>query len=183
MAVRSLRSWRRTIWQAASSTPRRARSSGARSFQTSSSGNRDHGRLGGLLCGATRCRRRARRARLRRAVTPPQENPILCLASGSRTPRAHVLMAILVISSFMLMPEQSLTALGLEIAAVGVLLFFVGSGMEIYALRKVNLQNRRPFIGNLVLLEIGILTFIVGGVLLLFGIESGFYCIAAGVIV
>ena len=65
-------------------------------------------------------------------------------------------MAILVISSFMLMPGQSLTALGLEIAAVGVLLFFVGSGMEIYALRKVNLQNRRPFIGNLVLPEIGI---------------------------
>ena len=94
-----------------------------------------------------------------------------------------VLMAILVISSFMLMPGQSLTALGLEIAAVGVLLFFVGSGMEIYALRKVNLQNRRPFIGNLVLLEIGILPFIVGGVLLLFGIESGFYWIAAGVIV
>ena len=86
-----------------------------------------------------------------------------------------VLMAILVISSFMLMPGQSLTALGLEIAAVGVLLFFVGSGMEIYALRKVNLQNRRPFIGNLVLLEIGILPFIFGGVLLLFGIESGFY--------
>ena len=86
-----------------------------------------------------------------------------------------VLMAILVISSFMLMPGQSLTALGLEIAAVGVLLFFVGSGMEIYALRKVNLQNRRPLIGNLVLLEIGILPFIFGGVLLLFGIESGFY--------
>ena len=86
-----------------------------------------------------------------------------------------VLMAILVISSFMLMPGQSLTALGLEIAAVGVLLFFVGSGMEIYALRKVNLQNRRPFIGNLVLPEIGILPFIFGGVLLLFGIESGFY--------
>lgn len=94
-----------------------------------------------------------------------------------------VLMAILVISSFMLMPGQSLTALGLEIAAVGVLLFFVGSGMEIYALRKVNLQNRRPFIGNLVLPEIGILPFIVRGVLLLFGIESGFYWIAAGVIV
>ena len=50
-----------------------------------------------------------------------------------------VLMAILVISSFMLMPGQSLTALGLEIPAVGVLL--------------------------------------------LFGIESGFYWIAAGVIV
>ena len=63
-----------------------------------------------------------------------------------------VLMAILVISSFMLMPGQSLTALGIEIAAVGVLLFFFGSG-------------------------------IVGGALLLFGMESGFYWIAAGVIV
>jgi hypothetical protein len=59
----------------------------------------------------------------------------------------------------MLMQGQSLTALGMEIAVVGVPLFFVGSGMEVYALRKVNLQNRRPFIVNLVLLEIGILPF------------------------
>jgi hypothetical protein len=94
-----------------------------------------------------------------------------------------VLMAILIISSFMLIPGQSLTALGIEIAAVGVLLFFVGSGMEVYALRKVNLQNRQAFILNLVLLELGILPFIVGGALLLFGMENGFYWIAAGVIV
>ncbi len=94
-----------------------------------------------------------------------------------------VLMAILTISSFMLMPGQSLNALGIEIVAVGVLLFLVGSGMEVYALRKVSLQNRPAFIVNLVLLELGILPFIIGGVLLLLGMEGGFYWIAAGVIV
>lgn len=94
-----------------------------------------------------------------------------------------VLMAILIISSFMLMPGQSLNALGIEIASVGVLLFLVGSGMEVYALRKVSLQNRPAFIVNLALLELGILPFIVGGVLLLLGVEGGFYWIAAGVIV
>jgi modulator of FtsH protease len=94
-----------------------------------------------------------------------------------------VLMAILIISSFMLMPGQSLNALGIEIAVVGVLLFLVGSGMEVYALRKVNLQNQPAFIVNLVLLEFGILPFIVGSILLLLGIEGGFYWIAAGVIV
>jgi modulator of FtsH protease len=36
---------------------------------------------------------------------------------------------------------------------------------------------------NLVLLELGILPFIIGGVLLLLGMEGGFYWIAAGVIV
>lgn len=94
-----------------------------------------------------------------------------------------VLMAILIISSFMLMPGQSLNALGIEIAVVGVLLFLVGSGMEVYALRKVNLQNQPAFIVNLVLLEFGILPFIVGSILLLLGSEGGFYWIAAGVIV
>jgi hypothetical protein len=94
-----------------------------------------------------------------------------------------VLMAILIISSFMLMPGQSLNALGIEIASVGVLLFLVGSGMEVYALRKVSLQNRPAFIVNLALLELGILPFIVVGVLLLLGVEGGFYWIAAGVIV
>jgi len=90
-------------------------------------------------------------------------------------------MAILIISSFMLMPGQSLTALGIEIAAVRVLLFLVGSGMEVYALHKVNLQSREAFIINLVLLEFGIIPFIVGGLLLLFGMERGFYWIVAGV--
>jgi len=90
-------------------------------------------------------------------------------------------MAILIISSFMLMPGQSLTALGIEIAAVGVLLFLVGSGMEVYALRKINLQNRQAFIFNVVLLEFGIIPFIVGGLLLVFGMERGFYWAAAGV--
>jgi modulator of FtsH protease len=55
--------------------------------------------------------------------------------------------------------------------------------MEVYALRKVNLQNQPAFIVNLVLLEFGILPFIVGSILLLLGIEGGFYWIAAGVIV
>jgi hypothetical protein len=94
-----------------------------------------------------------------------------------------VLMAIFIISSFMLMPGQSLGTLGFEVAVTGLALGAVGTAIETYALRKVDLQNREAFIANLVLLEIGILPYVAGGVLLLLGDASGFYWVAAGVII
>jgi modulator of FtsH protease len=94
-----------------------------------------------------------------------------------------VLMTILIISSFMLMPGQSLTLLGIEVAAVGFILFVVGTGMEVNALRRVTLQNRNAFIANLIVLELGVLPYVLGGVLLLLGDASGFYWIATGVII
>jgi hypothetical protein len=94
-----------------------------------------------------------------------------------------VLMTILIISSFMLMPGQSTTLIGIEVAAVGFILFVIGTGMEVYALRRVTLQNRNAFIADLIVLELGVLPYVLGGVLLLLGTASGFYWIAAGVII
>lgn len=94
-----------------------------------------------------------------------------------------VLLLILIVSSFMLMPAQSLTVLAMEIAAIGFVFWAIGTAIEVYTLRNVALRNRRAFIGNLVLLEHALLPYVVGGVLLMLGVASGFYWIAAAVIV
>jgi hypothetical protein len=94
-----------------------------------------------------------------------------------------VLMAVLIVSSLMLVPGQSLTVLGTEIAVLGFVFLVIGTSIEISALRKVSPQNRHSFIANLILLELGILPYVVGGILLMLDFGSGFYWIAAGVIV
>jgi hypothetical protein len=94
-----------------------------------------------------------------------------------------VLMGVLIISSFMLMPRQSLVVLGAEIAVIGLVFVACGTAVEAYALRKVTLQNRGAFVLNLVLLEFGIVPYVLGGILILLGAASGFYWVAAGVIV
>lgn len=94
-----------------------------------------------------------------------------------------VLMAILIVSSLMLIPEQSLRLLGIEVATIGFIFALAATIMEAIALLKVELQNRRAFVANLVLLELGLVPYVVGGLLLVVGATSGFYWIAAGIII
>ena len=89
-----------------------------------------------------------------------------------------VLMAILIVASVTLMPGQSDMQLGREVLTIGLIFFAISSGMEVYALSRGNMQHLGRFVGNLILLGLGILPYIVGGVLLALGLASGFYWIA-----
>jgi hypothetical protein len=53
-----------------------------------------------------------------------------------------VLLAILIVSSFMLMPGQSLGILGTEIVVAGLVLWAICTGTEAYTLRNMTVQNR-----------------------------------------
>jgi modulator of FtsH protease len=94
-----------------------------------------------------------------------------------------VLLAILIVSSFALMPGQSHRALGAEIVAVGSLVIVTGTWIELHGLRNLELQSRRTFIATFVLFELGVLPFVIGGALILLGLPAGLYWVAAGVIV
>ena len=94
-----------------------------------------------------------------------------------------VLMAILLVASFMLIPGQPLVVLGTETAATGLIFLLIGTILEVRALRKGKIQNRKGFIGNMIMLEFCLVPYIVGGTLLMLGMASGFYFVAAGVII
>ena len=104
------------------------------------------------------------------------ENPSLpnrALAGGC------LLMAILIISSMMLMPGQTSGIRGGEILLVGCSVWFVGSRIDLESIRKSTAEYRHHFIRHSILVQIAICPYLVGGLLVLFGHESGFYWVAA----
>jgi hypothetical protein len=93
------------------------------------------------------------------------------------------LLAILIVSSFALIPGQSLLPLGIEIFAIGLAVTTICTGMEINTLRRGQFQDRPRFIINLILIELGLVPFVIGGIMMLFGEVKGLYWVAAGVII
>jgi hypothetical protein len=94
-----------------------------------------------------------------------------------------VLLAILVVSSFILIPGQSTELMGFEILATGLLATAVATLIEVRTLRSTPLQNQGKFISNMIFLGFALVPYVVGGALMLGGSLKGLYWIAAAVIV
>jgi hypothetical protein len=93
-----------------------------------------------------------------------------------------VLLAIMIISSFVLIPGQSLPTLAMEILACGAPVTIICTTLEIKTLRKVEAQDRPLFLRNLFMLELGVLPYVIGGGLMLLGDAIGLYFVAAAMI-
>jgi hypothetical protein len=101
----------------------------------------------------------------------------------SRALEAMVLLiAVLVESSLMLVPDQSLTLLGLEVLAVGLVVWLAIGAVQRDVLRKLDPQHRRLFSINIALGQLAVLAFVVAGVVLLIAGEDGVYFAVPGVI-
>lgn len=94
-----------------------------------------------------------------------------------------LLLVVLVVSSLMLVPGQSTNAIAVEILVVGVIGWVSVTAMDLRVLRCGKPQNRAGYIGNLIMLQLATLPYIVGGTLLLGGTSSGLYLVSVGVIV
>jgi modulator of FtsH protease len=94
-----------------------------------------------------------------------------------------LLLAILVVSSLLLMPGVPLPVLGVCTLLVGLTVGVFGTAIEIHLLRAVEIQHRTNFIGNLILFELSVLPYIVAGILLLRADLSALYWIAAAIII
>jgi hypothetical protein len=69
------------------------------------------------------------------------------------------LLAILIVCSFVLIPRQSLFALGIEVSTIGLAVTTTFTAMEIYTLRRGGFQDRPRFIVNLILIELGVVPY------------------------
>jgi hypothetical protein len=94
-----------------------------------------------------------------------------------------LLLAILVVSSLLLMPGVPLPVLGVCTLLAGLTVGVFGTAIEVHLLRAIEVQHRTNFIGNLLLFEVSVLPYIVAGILLLRGDLSALYWIAAAMIV
>ena len=93
-----------------------------------------------------------------------------------------LLLIILVVSSLILIPGQTASAIAVEILAVGVIGWASVTVMGLYIFRYAKL-HRAGYFGNMVILQLAALPYVVGGALLLGGNSSGLYFVSLGVIV
>lgn len=94
-----------------------------------------------------------------------------------------VLLGILLVASFMLMPGQSLATVGWEAAITGAFFVVFGTIIEVYTLVRLNVHNRAGFIGNMILLELAFIPYVIGGIMMIGGNAQGIVWISAGVMV
>jgi hypothetical protein len=95
----------------------------------------------------------------------------------------YLLLAILVLSSLMLVPGQPLRLIAAEVLAVGTALWLTVTRLAIGSLRRSVTENRHYFVRHLISLQAAVLPYFVGGSLLLAGSQSGLYWIVAAIIV
>jgi modulator of FtsH protease len=93
-----------------------------------------------------------------------------------------VLLGVVLIASYMLMPHLSVLTVGWLVVVTGVLFALYATVVEIRTLRRHMVRDTSMFAMNMVLLECAIIPCVIGGLLLVAGSGSGFYWIAAGVI-
>jgi hypothetical protein len=94
-----------------------------------------------------------------------------------------LLIAILAVSSLLLMPGLSETVAGLGILGVGAVIFLAGSVIEWIGWRhRTREQNPVTFLFNVLLLEAATIPWLVGGILVLYGVAGGYYWLAGGII-
>jgi len=94
-------------------------------------------------------------------------------------------MAVLVVTSFLLVPGQGTVLVGVEILAVGTVVWAAIVTIQLLQLRNWRLLERHlrlPFVARVVLSQVAILPFVIAGVAVLgWGVE-GLYWLVAGVV-
>jgi modulator of FtsH protease len=95
----------------------------------------------------------------------------------------YLLLAILVLSSLMLVPGQPVRLIAAEVLVVSITLWLTVTRLAIGSLRRIVAENRHYFVRHLISVQAAVLPYFVGGGLLLAGSQSGMYWIVVAIIV
>jgi modulator of FtsH protease len=90
-----------------------------------------------------------------------------------------VLIAVLFISSLLLIPGQTFLAIGIEVLLIGLIDWMIVSFLQLDSLRQMHPQYRLLFVPYIVLSQSPALSFVSAGVVLLTLSTSGLYWIVA----
>jgi hypothetical protein len=93
-----------------------------------------------------------------------------------------LLLAVLVLSSLMLVPGQPFVMIGLECLVMGLGLWLAMTVRAVRAVRRGDVHDRRHYALNFVLMQIVLLPYIVGGLMMMAGVAAGLYWIAAAIL-
>jgi modulator of FtsH protease len=93
-----------------------------------------------------------------------------------------LLLAVLLVSSFMLIPGQPIAADGIEVLCVGVAVCGAAAAMGVRGVRAARPELRGKFINSLLFSEIATIPYLVAGMLFLFADAAALYWLAAAII-
>jgi len=93
-----------------------------------------------------------------------------------------LLLLVLIVSSIGLVPGQELNAIGTEMFFLAITGWGSVTAMDVHVFRKTELQNRRRYVLNMILLQVATLPYVMGSLMILLKSTSGFYLIAVGVV-
>ena len=93
-----------------------------------------------------------------------------------------VLLGALIVSSLMLLPDQPPKIAGLELLVAGLLVWAIGTRLDVLSVRKSEAQYRRHFLLHSILFQVAVVPYMVGGILLVIGWSGAMYWVAAGVL-
>ncbi|HTC00321.1 MAG TPA: hypothetical protein VK705_06530 [Ferruginibacter sp.] len=93
-----------------------------------------------------------------------------------------LLLNILLISSFMLVPGQSLIAQGIEILVLGLILWTIIFNLSLSILRTTPTEYKKTARINFYLIQVVVLPFLAAGIYILFFGEKGIYFLVAGIL-
>ena len=95
----------------------------------------------------------------------------------------YLLLANVIVASLMLVPEQPPIAIGLEILCVGLALWGMISRLDIIAIRRSTAEYRRYFVRHFFMFQLAVIPYLVGGVMVLAGVNGGLYWAAAAMVI
>ncbi|HLI09627.1 MAG TPA: hypothetical protein VKV40_23900 [Ktedonobacteraceae bacterium] len=90
-----------------------------------------------------------------------------------------MLVIVIFLTSLLLIPGQSTTAVGLEVLLLGCCDWGITLYLQIDSLRKMNAEYRLAYARVILVSQIAALSFIVAGIIFLTGATTGFYLIVA----
>jgi hypothetical protein len=89
------------------------------------------------------------------------------------------LVAVLFISSLLLIPGQALLAIGIEVLLIGLIDWMTVGFLQLKILRQLPARDRRTFVRSIVVFQMAALCFVIAGIVLLIFGSSGLYWVAA----
>jgi modulator of FtsH protease len=92
------------------------------------------------------------------------------------------LMTILVMSILFLIPGQPLSTLGAEVLFFGLISWFSVTALDVLIYRKTSLTYKRLYHFHLIANQLGILPYIIAGMLLVLSQGSGVYWVVPAII-
>jgi hypothetical protein len=94
-----------------------------------------------------------------------------------------MLLAILVVSSLLLVPDQSIVLVGIEILIVGVPVWVVNFRFDIRNLKRIDKQFRKTYKWTMALSQAALLPYSVAGIVTIFFGGVGIYWLVPAVVI